>query len=590
MGDSVRLYYWAEIVGDDPVRMTRMKRNVASLPFAEALAALRAPLLCLLGKPALLARGRSTPLKLRPKAVALLAYLALAGVEVSRRELADLLFSEAEEPLGGLRWHLAHVRAAAPAFVARALRATREGVALPISTDVAIFRAAMREVGRRPDTPGSARALALYRGDLVAGLSVSAAAEFDNWLFVTQEAVRRDFRRGTLAFARWAIDHGVPAEALEPLARLVTVDPYCEDGHVMLIEAYDALRESQRAAQAYERYQRIVRRELAAEPRPSLVLRFEGHSSTRRTLPREEFIPLKEVTLHVVDWAGGEPTVLGIHGSAGMAHTFGALAERLAPTVRFVGVDLRGHGFSDKPPAGYDLERHVEDVRQLIAALGLRRPILIGHSAGGTVAAFVASAADVSGLVLLEAMIGDRAFTENAVAQAAQLATTLGSPVAGFDAYLAEWRARRERFSDDAERLLDRWVRFALAPSPSGAFRFRALRAAVEAEWTSIIAADSLGALSRVRCPIMIVQALKPWLGGRPYFSRRIVEAQLRAAPKAELFVAEHSDHGTIVRDPAPGMVAAVLAFVNRCAPGPPRSKNLAESGREGVESPRRRS
>ena len=34
-------------------------------------------------------------------------------------------------------------------------------------------------------------------------------------------------------------------------------------------------------------------------------------------------------------------------------------------------------------------------------------------------------------------MIGDHAFTENAAAQAAPLAATLGSPVAGFDAYLA---------------------------------------------------------------------------------------------------------------------------------------------------------
>jgi pimeloyl-ACP methyl ester carboxylesterase len=138
--------------------------------------------------------------------------------------------------------------------------------------------------------------------------------------------------------------------------------------------------------------------------------------------------------------------------------------------------------------------------------------------------------------------------------------------VVGFDAYLAEWRTRREAFSDDAERLLDRWVRFALAPVPGGAYRVRALRAAVETEWASIIAADSLAALGRVRCPVMIVQALKPWLGGRPYFSRQIVEDQLRAAPKAELFVAEDSDHGTLVRDPTPSMVAAILAFVNRCS------------------------
>jgi hypothetical protein len=64
----------------------------------------------------------------------------------------------------------------------------------------------------------------------------------------------------------------------------------------------------------------------------------------------------------------------------------------------------------------------------------------------------------------------------------------------------------------------------------------------------------------------MIVRAVKPWIGGRPYFSRPIVEAQLRAAPTAQLFVAEQSDHGTIIRDPASDMVAAILDFIRRHA------------------------
>jgi pimeloyl-ACP methyl ester carboxylesterase len=77
-------------------------------------------------------------------------------------------------------------------------------------------------------------------------------------------------------------------------------------------------------------------------------------------------------------------------------------------------------------------------LRQLIADLGLRRPVVLGHSAGGTVAALVALATDVGGVILLEAMIGNRAFTEDAAAQSAPLATSLGVPVVGFDAYLAE--------------------------------------------------------------------------------------------------------------------------------------------------------
>src|SRR6185295_13948944 len=103
---------------------------------------------------------------------------------------------------------------------------------------------------------------------------------------------------------------------------------------------------------------------------------------------------------------------------------------------------------------------------------------------------------------------------------------------------------------------------------PDGRYRERALRVAVEAEWESIIAADSLGMLGQVRCPVLIVQALKPWLGGRPYFTRAIVDAQLKVAPAAELFVAGHCDHGTLIRDPEPAMIAALTRFVDRCAKG----------------------
>src|SRR2546422_997777 len=110
-----------------------------------------------------------------------------------------------------------------------------------------------------------------------------------------------------------------------------------------------------------------------------LALCRPGGSATR--LPpgyaREDFVPLKDVALHILHWGGSEPAILAIHGSAGMAHNFGALAERVAPRFRLLGVDLRGHGFSDKPPSGYYLRRHIEDMCQLIPALNLRRPVLL---------------------------------------------------------------------------------------------------------------------------------------------------------------------------------------------------------------------
>ncbi len=521
-------------------------------------------MLCLLGRPAVAVEAQPSPLALRPKALALLAYLALTERPLARREAARLIFPEAEDPMAVLRWHLNYLRAAAPRFIIERLRATRDEVAFSGPTDVSVFRQGADRVSASPEIPDASGILGLYRNDLLTGLVVSAAADFDNWLYVERENLQRRFRQATVAFARWALGHERAVEAIGPLSRLVSVDPYFEDGHAFLIDAYVALGQHGSAATAYERYQRILRRELSAEPRPSLARRFETNPSPGPTLPREDMVSLREVTIHIVDWPGEEPAILAIHGSAGMAHTLGAVAERLAPTSRFVALDLRGHGLSDKPPRGYSLDNHVEDVLQLIDALELRCPVLLGHSAGGTIAAFVAARADVAGLILLEGMIGDRAFAENAAAQAAPLADALGRSVASFDVYLKEWLSQRV-YSDEAERLLQRWVRYALAPLPDGTYRRRGLRSALEAEWASIIAADSLGALGAVSCPTLIVQALEPWLGGRPYFTEGIVEAQLRAAPRAELFVARHSNHATMIRDPEPEMIEAIKRFVHRC-------------------------
>ena len=60
-------------------------------------------MLCLLGPPGVVDDGRFTPLVLRPKAHALLAYLALHQGAVDRDELARLLFPDAESPRAALQ-------------------------------------------------------------------------------------------------------------------------------------------------------------------------------------------------------------------------------------------------------------------------------------------------------------------------------------------------------------------------------------------------------------------------------------------------------------------------------------------------------
>ena len=64
----------------------------------------------LLGPPAIERDGGPAPPPRGRKAWALLAYLLLADRPPGRRHLAELLFADADDPLGALRWTLAQLR------------------------------------------------------------------------------------------------------------------------------------------------------------------------------------------------------------------------------------------------------------------------------------------------------------------------------------------------------------------------------------------------------------------------------------------------------------------------------------------------
>ena len=91
------------------------------------------------------------------------------------------------------------------------------------------------------------------------------------------------------------------------------------------------------------------------------------------------------VRLHAVEAGnpGGRPIVF-IHGfsQCGMAWSRQMHSE-LADTFRLVALDLRGHGLSDKPLAGYaDSKMWADDIHAVIRALDLDHPVLCGWSYG----------------------------------------------------------------------------------------------------------------------------------------------------------------------------------------------------------------
>lgn len=89
-----------------------------------------------------------------------------------------------------------------------------------------------------------------------------------------------------------------------------------------------------------------------------------------------------------LDWGGDGPPVLLLHPNGFCAGLFDPVARRLAGRFRPVGVDLRGHGASDKPPPPepYRYDLMAADVITVLDALGLDDVAVAGGSLGGGVA------------------------------------------------------------------------------------------------------------------------------------------------------------------------------------------------------------
>src|SRR4051794_38520877 len=91
---------------------------------------------------------------------------------------------------------------------------------------------------------------------------------------------------------------------------------------------------------------------------------------------------------HRVDYrvAGEGPPLVLIHGMVNSSRHWEQVALRLADRYTVIAPDLIGHGDSATPRGDYSLGAHAAVIRDLLAAIGVDRATIVGHSLGGGVA------------------------------------------------------------------------------------------------------------------------------------------------------------------------------------------------------------
>lgn len=97
-----------------------------------------------------------------------------------------------------------------------------------------------------------------------------------------------------------------------------------------------------------------------------------------------------EIELHgrrvVYRVAGSGPPVVLIHGMLNSSSHWRSVALNLAGDYTVIAPDLIGHGDSAAPRGDYSLGAHASSIRDLLAAEGIDRASIVGHSLGGGVA------------------------------------------------------------------------------------------------------------------------------------------------------------------------------------------------------------
>ena len=109
------------------------------------------------------------------------------------------------------------------------------------------------------------------------------------------------------------------------------------------------------------------------------------------------------VRLHYQRAGAGGRTLVFAHGLTDSGRCWLPVAEQLAGNYAIVLYDARGHGRSEAPEQGYTYDNLAADMAGLIGALGLERPVVIGHSMGAATAGLAAARyPDLARAIVLE--------------------------------------------------------------------------------------------------------------------------------------------------------------------------------------------
>lgn len=244
---------------------------------------------------------------------------------------------------------------------------------------------------------------------------------------------------------------------------------------------------------------------------------------------RLEFVRLRSA--HPRDDA---PAIVFLHEGLGSVSMWRDFPQRIADATGCEAVVYSRAGYGRSDPAvlprsvRYMHDEGLEVLPALLAALAIERPILFGHSDGGSIALICAggTATPLAGLILMAPHVMVEDISVSSIAQAGVAWQTTDLP------------ARLGKYHADVDAAFRGWNDIWLHPD------FRA--------W------NIEEYLAGIDCPVLAIQGEDDEYGTMEQISR--IAAQVRDADLVKLADCRHSPH----KDQPEAVIDAVAAFVSR--------------------------
>ena len=255
--------------------------------------------LFLFGAPRIERRGSPVEVDTR-KAVALVTYLAVEGQAFRRDSLAGLLWPEhdSNQARGALRRTLSTLKKAMGGEGLLADRATVGLVPNSVSADAVTFRSLVEQSAPSfgaGDCGGSLplleQAVALYRGDFLAGFSLRDSVAFEDWQYYQAESYKRLMATALERTVECLSMNRRFSEAIERAHRWLSLDPLHEPAHrkLMLLYAWNDQRAG--ALKQYRECVALLDRELGVAPLEETTELYRRITDNDVVLPEQAVLP-----------------------------------------------------------------------------------------------------------------------------------------------------------------------------------------------------------------------------------------------------------------------------------------------------------